>query len=163
MKSQGVDAVVITCKRCAPRCCSNMSVAREWDDRLTAGRRQTHIRHWTTAVFWPSNHFSVVFPHSIHLFTLDMNTCLRWFDHSGQLWARPSTPDIKMHLAWPLVIASHFLALYANGHVCIVVFRQSDMTDWSVVNVFVCVRQRERERKGVRGREWAREGLTESM
>lgn len=32
---------VFTWRRCAPRCCSNMSVAREWDDRLTANRKDT--------------------------------------------------------------------------------------------------------------------------
>lgn len=31
-----VCAAVITCSRWAPRCCSNMSVTSEWDDRLTA-------------------------------------------------------------------------------------------------------------------------------
>lgn len=35
--------VMFTCNRCAPRCCSNMSVAREWEERRTAGTQiDTH-------------------------------------------------------------------------------------------------------------------------
>lgn len=135
--SQRVGAVVITCKRCAPRCCSNMSVAREWDDRLTAGRRQTHVRYWTTSVLW-------CFFHRIHFGSEHEGDLIT----SGQPWARrPLTPGIKMRLEWPLTMASHFLALYANGHVCVVVLRQSDMTEQSVVNVFVCDREKERGRE----------------
>lgn len=62
--------VAITWRRCAPRCCSNMSVAREWDDRLTADRKGRHIRNtdlslihfkrlckWCRSIKIPSGHF----------------------------------------------------------------------------------------------------------
>lgn len=36
---------------------------------------------------------------------------------SGQLEVRQVTPGMRMRLEWPLVIGSHFPALYANNHV----------------------------------------------
>lgn len=50
---EDVSVAAVTCRRCAPRCCSKMSVARECEDRLTETKTRTHIRKtWRKKKTW---------------------------------------------------------------------------------------------------------------